>query len=232
MKNRPSQWFTALCCRSSLSTHWNVSSPPLFMHIFQLSSGINITTKGLLYSTCGLLFSTLKGLSKCRYSYEIIHWFEYNDSKKRYLCSLQSDWHISTFWLAIDQISTLRLRDSKSQETTLLYDAIRSATQTSFHMLNLCYNYTSIWQWLREQVCVLSDIMHCGGWLILLHPAIYFSGKEGFHKASAKQRQWEESLEEILETDTLKCRVSHWQKNQKRSFKLQRNNCPVWPHVL
>lgn len=28
--------------------------------------------------------------------------------------------------------------------------------------------------------------MHCGGWLILLHPAIYFSGKEGFHKAAGK----------------------------------------------
>lgn len=40
--------------------------------------------------------------------------------------------------------------------------------------------------------------MHCGGWLILLHPAIYFSGKEGFHKAAAKQQQREESLEEIL----------------------------------
>lgn len=115
MKNRPSQWFTALCCRSSLSTHWNFSPPRLFMHTFQLSSGINITTKGMACIRGHAFFPLLKVLSKFRYSYQIIHWFEYNDRKK-VLMLTTTVWHISTFWLTKDQISTLRLRNSKSQE--------------------------------------------------------------------------------------------------------------------
>lgn len=89
MKNRPSQWFTALCCRSSLSTHWNFSPPRLFMHTFQQGSGINITTKGM---ACIRGHAFFPPSWKCYLNLDILikSYIDLNImTEKRYLCSLQ-----------------------------------------------------------------------------------------------------------------------------------------------
>lgn len=203
MINWPRLWFTALCCRSSLSTHWNFFLPsPVFTHTHNLK--LSPGCKSPLSCIWSHVYLNLDILIKSHTYFNIL-------TANKYSCLQQSD-------MQKIKVAFLRLRNSKSQAAfrVCCITPKRRTMQTSFHMLNLCHNYTGIWQWLRERVCVLSDIMHCGGWLILLHSAIYFSGKEGFHKASARQRQWEESLEEILETDTLKCRVSHREKKTKR----------------
>lgn len=110
MKNRPS-----LSAADHLCQH--TESFPLLAFSctpFNWALVLILQQKGWLAYEVMLFFPLPKVLSKFRYSYPIIHWFEYNDRKK--VLMLTTVWHISTFWLTKDQISTLRLRNSKSQE--------------------------------------------------------------------------------------------------------------------
>lgn len=83
------------------------------------------------------------------------------------------------------------------------------------------YNQSFVWQWLWEWVCVLSDIILHGGWLIPLHPAISVVNGQLFYKPPRGSDNQGRVCGRVWRL-TPTCNVSQWQrkKNKTRGVKL------------